>query len=1011
MQNSSYNRTDGTNRDAVEREGRMEHKLVSGGKAAPILVETGAFEGVKKIADAVAGDVCLVTGVRPEIVDESWLKDPAAESGRLDVVFCATAGRSPLLEELEEKGIFSAAEIGGKREVYKIAILETPWPGVERALVICGSDKRGTIYGMFALSEYIGVAPLVWLGDVVPAKCGEPVIGKDIETVSKEPSVRYRGFFINDEWPCFGNWAHDHFGGVNADMYGHIFEALLRMKGNYLWPAMWASSFPLDGPGSANEDLADMYGVVMGYSHHEPCLRASEEWDKVRGEGTRYGNEWNFYTNEQGLLNYWEDSLKRSGKYENIITIGMRGERDSSMLGSNATVEENVNLLKDIIRKQRQLIRENVNEDLSKVPQMLALYKEVEAYFYGDENVAGLKDWEELDGVICMLCEDNFGQMRTLPTEEIRDHKGGFGMYYHFDYHGGPISYEWVDSTPFSKTWEQMCTAYEYGIRDLWIVNVGDLKFHEVPLSYFLALAYDFDRWGSSNPKSYREYTDLWAKKCFPEAGADLQAKAAKVLNGYIDMNHMRRPESLNENIYHPCHYQEADRMLRMAEGIEALNNELLEKLPECEKIGYYSMVGYSAAASATLLKMHLYAGKSKHYAEQGRAGAANSCAMSAGACMDWDEKLADDFADFLDGKWKGMQLASHIGFTKWNEDGCRYPIVSMLHPCGKDRLSVSRSDEKRVALKNYGAPDVIRVHDFMDEGCTQVVLELSNDGRGSLPYEITVQGGEMPGWLSLSPMSGELLGCQYGDGGFLRQQKSAEVAHSFCDGELQEVVLNCDRTKLPDSPEKTVLLISAGDTTVAVEVMGVRVKTDKLPSMTFLPQKGVITMDARHFAVNKGVPAGEFKLIEHYGQYGSAMKVSPSTAHFAEGQEKPELTYRFLIPESGDYRVELLAAPTNPAVNGEEIRVEVTAGTRTDVLTLVKKGFRAGDTWDPVWCTGVLNQIHAVSTVLHFEKGVQELKVGPLEAGTVLERIRISVANVSLPASYLGPMESAFVQ
>lgn len=989
----------------------MEHKLVSGGKAAPILVETGAFEGVKKIADAVAGDVCLVTGVRPEIVDESWLKDPAAESGRLDVVLCATAGRSPLLEELEGKGIFSAAEIGGKREVYKIAILETPWPGVESALVICGSDKRGTIYGMFALSEYIGVSPLVWLGDVVPAKCGEPVIGKDIETVSKEPSVRYRGFFINDEWPCFGNWAHDHFGGVNADMYGHIFESLLRMKGNYLWPAMWASSFPLDGPGSANEDLADMYGVVMGYSHHEPCLRASEEWDKVRGEGTRYGNEWNFYTNEQGLLNYWEDSLKRSGKYENIITIGMRGERDSSMLGSNATVEENVNLLKDIIRKQRQLIRENVNEDLSKVPQMLALYKEVEAYFYGDENVAGLKDWEELDGVICMLCEDNFGQMRTLPTEEIRDHRGGFGMYYHFDYHGGPISYEWVDSTPFSKTWEQMCTAYEYGVRDLWIVNVGDLKFHEVPLSYFLALAYDFDKWGSSNPKSYREYTDLWARKCFPEAGADLQAKAAKVLNGYIDMNHMRRPESLNENIYHPCHYREADRMLRMAEGIEALNNELLEKLPECEKIGYYSMVGYSAAASATLLKMHLYAGKSRHYAEQGRAGAANSCAMSAGACMDWDEKLASDFADFLDGKWKGMQLASHIGFTKWNEDGCRYPIVSMLHPCGKDRLSVSRSDEKRVALKNYGAPDVIRVHDFMDEGCTQVVLELSNDGRGSLPYEITVQGGEIPRWLSLSPMSGELRGCQSGDSGFLRQPKSAEVAHSFCDGELQEVVLNCDRTKLPDSPEKVVLLISAGDTTVAVEVMGVRVQTDKLPSMTFLPQKGVITMDARHFAANKGVSAGEFKLIEHYGQYGSAMKVSPSTAHFAEGQEKPELTYRFLIPESGDYRVELLAAPTNPAVNGEEIRVEVTAGNRTDVLTLVKKGFRAGDTWDPVWCTGVLNQIHAVSTVLHFEKGVQELKVGPLEAGTVLERIRISAANVSLPASYLGPMESAFVQ
>ena len=213
-------------------------------------------------------------------------------------------------------------------------------------LVIVGSDKRGTIYGMFALSEYLGVTPLVYFGDAAPAKCAAPVLGQEMETVSKEPSVRFRGFFINDEWPCFGNWAMSHFGGVNADMYALVFEFLLRMKGNYLWPAMWASSFPLDGPGSANEELADMYGVVMGYSHHEPC---SEEWDKVRGEGTRYGNEWNFYTNEQGLLNYWEDSLKRSGKYENIITIGMRGERDSSMLGDKATVEENVNLLKDII--------------------------------------------------------------------------------------------------------------------------------------------------------------------------------------------------------------------------------------------------------------------------------------------------------------------------------------------------------------------------------------------------------------------------------------------------------------------------------------------------------------------------------------------------------------------------------------------------------------------------------------------------------------------------------------
>lgn len=972
----------------------MELKLVEKGKAIPILVEAAGLEGVKRIGAAVAEDICLVTGVRPEVIDGEQLK----ESGTDSIVFCATVGNSPLLDELESKGIFSAAEIRGKREVFKISLVEKPFVGIEKALVICGSDKRGTIYGMFILSEYLGVTPLVYFGDAAPAKCENPVVKEDISVVSKEPSVKYRGFFINDEWPCFGNWACSHFGGVNADMYRHVFEFLLRMKGNYLWPAMWASSFPLDGPGSANEELADIYGVVMGYSHHEPCLRASEEWDKVRGEGTRYGNEWNFYTNEQGLLNYWEDSLKRSGKYENIITIGMRGERDSSMLGENATVEENVNLLKDIIKKQRQLIRENVNEDLSQVPQMLALYKEVEAYFYGDKHVAGLKDWDELDGVICMLCEDNFGHMRTLPTEEMRNRKGGFGMYYHFDYHGGPISYEWVDSTPLSKTWEQMCTAYEYGIRDLWIVNVGDLKFHEVPLTYFMALAYDYEKWGISNPESYRQFTAKWAAECFPEAGSELQKKAAKVLNGYIEMNHMRRPESLNENIYHPCHYLEADRMLAMADEIQKLNREVYEGLPDTEKDAYYSMVSYSAGASANLLKMHLYAKKSTYYANQGRP-AANMYALEAKNCIEFDKTGKLEFAKFAGGKWKGMELASHIGFTKWNDDGCRYPVISMLNACERNRMSVSRKDEERVCVKNYGAPDRLFVPDFLDEGCDRVILELSNDGcdgEHPLHYHIAAKEKQLPAWLTVSPMEGTL---------------TAWDADNAAQTGLVEVVLTCDRTKLPAVPEQCTLLISDGDTTVAVEVQGCKAETEKLPSMTFLPKRGVITMDACHCAENKEVASGQFKLIQHYGQYETAMKVFPVTRNYAEEDEKPELTYRFLIPQAGAYKVEILTAPTNPAVKGQEVRIYVTGGDCRKTVTLIPSNYRAGESGDSNWSKGVLNQIHVAETVIYFGQGVQELTLGAMEAGTVLEQIRIYPENHKLPASYLGPQESAYVK
>ena len=281
-----------------------------------IVVEQDGYEGVRRIAGKIAEDIRNVTGECPPVITEAELKAGRQES----VILCVTAGRSGLLEELKDRGLVDIsglykepeekADMVPKREVYLIRRINCDLCGAKREiLLICGSDKRGTIYGMFSLSEYIGVSPLCYWGDAQPAHKEVIHIGEDIEILSKEPSVKYRGFFINDEWPCFGTWVNKRFGGFNAQAYDKVFELLLRMKGNYMWPAMWTSSFPLDGPGGANEELADLYGVVMGYSHHEPCLRASEEWKKVSGPGSRYGEEWNYYTNEQGLVNYWEDSL------------------------------------------------------------------------------------------------------------------------------------------------------------------------------------------------------------------------------------------------------------------------------------------------------------------------------------------------------------------------------------------------------------------------------------------------------------------------------------------------------------------------------------------------------------------------------------------------------------------------------------------------------------------------------------------------------------------------------
>ena len=956
-------------------------KLVTKEYTTAILVEQEAFEGVKKIAATVAKDIALVTGKEPELVNEDGLSCVCGQ-----VILCATLGKSKLVKQLAESGKLDVEQLAGKREVFKLCMVENPFANVEKALVIVGSDKRGTIYGMFTLSEYIGVSPLVFWGDAMPGKKEELEIGEDICQTSKEPSVKYRGFFINDEWPCFGNWVCSHYGGFNAKAYEQVFEFLLRMKGNYLWPAMWSASFPLDGPGSANEELADMYGVVMGYSHHEPCLRASEEWDKVKGADTAYGTEWNFYTNEKGLLNYWEDALKRSGKYENIITIGMRGERDTSMLGEQSTVEENIRLLQDIIRKQRGLIRKHVNEDLTKVPQLLALYKEVEQYFYGDENIAGLKDWDELDGVICMLCEDNFGHMRTLPTEEIRNRKGGFGMYYHFDYHGGPVSYEWVDSTPLSKTWEQMCQAYEYGVRDVWIVNVGDVKFHEVPLTYFLSLAYDYDKWGYSNKDSYREYTKEWVKKTFPQAECDLQKEIAEVFTEYIDINHMRRPESSHPGIYHPCHYGETDRMLARAQRVEELSEHIMQTLDEAGKAAYYSMIHFSAMASMNLLKLHLYAGKNAYYASQGRP-VANRYARLMKECIERDRKYAAEFGAFKDGKWNGMQLAQHIGFTKWNEDGYRYPVICNVEPVHKPRMSVSRRDGGILADKVYGPPMEIEVTDFMDAGCDSVVLEIDNQGIGSLHYNIEAKDGMLPDWLTISTTSGDVE-------------------------EQAEVVLSCAKEKLPKEPETVYLLVRDGDTTVSVKVMGKAVDTKELPVNTFLPGKGVVTMGANHFCDKQDTDKGAYEVIEGYGKYGVAVKVFPSTASFTEEEKKPSLRYRFVAEEEGEYQVELLCAPTNSPVNKQSLRVmlENSQGSRV-IAEVLPADFRAGENSEGRWNVGVLNQIRVATVNMPFAKGVQELSVSALEAGVVLEQSRVYKAEKQPLKSYIGPEESEWTK
>ena len=945
--------------------------LTKNGAALPFVAEASAFPGVVRVAEKVISDVEKVSGVKPALLRQ------APDTPH---VLCATLGCSAAADALIAAGKLPQAEIiRGKWECYVLSM-------VEGSLIILGSDKRGTEFGLFELSRYIGVSPLVYWGDADPLFSPDIEVKDDFCTVSKEPSVRYRGLFINDEWPCFGSWCMKHFGGVNAQMYDHVFELLLRLKANYLWPAMWASVFAEDGPGPLNEELADEYGIVVGNSHHEPCLRAGEEFKHSIRDGGRFGTEWHFLRNREGITRFWTEGLQRSGKYEHLITVGMRGEADSAMLGADAGLRANIEYLKDVITTQEGLIAQYAGPKSKDQPRLLALYKEVEPFFYGNESVPGLKDWEGLRNTVCMLCEDNHGFMRSLPTPETTDtlkkRNCGWGMYYHVDYHGDPVSYEWMPSTPFSKLWEQMCLAYDAGIRDVWILNTGDLKGNEVSLAQFLDLAYDYEKWGSADPLNWRKWVTHFVASAFPGMDAQARRDAEEVLIGLYDLNGKRRPEALNASVYHPCHELEAERVYALGDQLWRRSAAVYERLAQPERDAYYSMVHLPVKASVNLLEMHLHAGTNAHYAAQGRPEA-NYFAERVDECIRLDADLCAEYADFRGGKWSGMEQEAHIGFTSWNEDGCKLPLRTYVYPWKAPRLSVSRADDERIYGKKYGAPMVIPVDDFCDAGVTEVKLEIANAGTGTLHYEIT---GEAD-WLTVTP-------------------RKAAV------DDLEFVTLTCDRTRLTEEIQRCTLTIHADDCVVEAAVSARKHAPN--PEPAFMPVKGVVAIDANHFCRRHDTANAAFRVLPGYGRsslpglVNGAVKVYPNMIAFQPGEDAPSLTYRFFAENAGDYACELWLTPTSPVQRGVPMRCTLTAPDgETRLVTCVPADYRPGESSDRRWCEAMVSHIRKVRTCIRCRAGVNEITLGAVDPNLILERLLIYPEGHKLPDSCLGPQES----
>ncbi len=948
----------------------------------PLFVDSDAPKGIKRVAATVCKDIGLVTEQVPEQVNTL----SQVTGGTIMIV--GIYGKSQIMTYLEANGYLDGTTLKTKRECYLLKVVENPFskfPQIEKALIILGSDKRGTIYGMFHVSEMCGVSPLIFWGDAAPEKREEVVLSFEGEIVSKEPSVMFRGFFINDEWPAFGKWCTKHYGDVNARAYEKIFELLLRLKGNYLWPAMWRSSFWEDGPDLESARLADEYGVIMGTSHHEPLGRAGVEW---QNQYKKYGddNTWSFLSNREAITEFWRDGLKRCKNFENVITIGMRGEDDSLLMSEDTSLEENINVIKSAVHVQNKLIREEFEKPIQEIPRMIAIYKEVENFFYGDETCKGLREFDEIEDAIWLLSDDNYGNIRSLPQSTDRPHRGGYGMYYHFDYHGAPYSYEWFGNTNVVQAWEQLTMAYEYGIRSMWIVNVGDIKGNEYPLSFFMNLAYDYDTWGISNINSVTEFTERWISQQFPGSSDSQHKQIHRIIASYMKLTSQRLPESLNEKVYQ-CEFHEIERIQDEIKAVEEevvfLHNNLsAEMLP-----AYESMIFYPVMASLNIIKLNLVAGNNAELAKRGVL-AANDEAARIGELIALDQHYEKQFHTMLNSKWKHMMDSAHTGFRNWDDNDWTYPQAKTVYPIPKAKITVSFRGNNAYHLGAHWQDKVLLCNEEMlRPDCNKIYLDI--DSRGSVDFQYTIHCVEP--WILLSHT----------------EDKSCLENRS-----RTTLVITCDKDKLKGVQKAVIRLdfkFDNGEKTWSeVEVKAAGSYPYSYENV-FIENEGYICMEARHYKTKVDVGGKGWQVVPRLGRTTDAIKSFPVTINWEREKERPYVEYSFVAMHEGEYLLRFYAAPRSPMVKGGTVRGAYNINNcNLRWFDAVDSGYFA-EWQNETWSYGVTNHIRLIEEKVTLKKGVNSLRFFAADPNIILEKIVLYRMDKSIRNTYLAPPESYF--
>jgi Glycosyl hydrolase family 67 N-terminus. len=845
-------------------------KIVASSGAATIYVDPFDWKGVIRAANDLGDDIRKVSGVAATIKE-------SATAGAASIIV-GTIGKSRIIDKLIADKKIDVSDIKGQWESF---VIQT----VDGNLIVAGSDKRGTIYGIYDISEKIGVSPWYFWADV-PAKKSDALYVKAGRYVQDAPRVKYRGIFINDESPSFTGWCNAKFGGVNSKMYANMFELLLRLKANFLWPAMWGNAF--------NEDdllspvVADEYGIVMGNSHHEPMMRSQKEYTKRQQEI----GVWDFVTNAANLEKFWFDGLNRNKNYDNVITMGMRGDGDVAM--GKGDDQENIKTLQNVVKSQRGIIQKVYNDDPANHPQLWAIFTEVQRYYDAGLNVPA--------DIILLFCDNNWGYIRRILPPKEKKRKGGAGMYYHIDMNGGPWNDRWVNTTTIPKLQEQFNLAYQSGIDKLWVVNVGDLKPKEIPIDFIMHYAWNPDAVPADKTK---EFSINWAKQTFGDEHAE---EIADIVSKYPKYNLWRKPEVQVPNIFSIVNHNEGDRVIKLWRDVVEKAEALKSKIAPEAQDAYYQLVLYPAKASAGVAEMYIAADKNNLYAKQGRVSA-NDYAKRVRDLFDLDKQLSDYYnGPMAGGKWTNMMSDIHIGYKQWSMPRANtMPAVVDVTPLPEPTMGVAVEGSEN-AWPEAGEQAALPVFDGLNK--KSYYIDIFNKGTGSFSFNAIANKS----WIKLSATKGTV------DKG-------------------TRITVDIDWNALPNGKADGVIDVKQGGNLVQVNVIAVKAALPAVKEPYFGSLTGEFSIPANKFNVNVAGAKSKWLLLPDLGRDEACMGIYPVTAPSETPKTAPRLEYKMYLNQAGKNTFCIGILPTQDVYPERGLHIAVSVDNGEPQILDARKG------------------------------------------------------------------------